>query len=778
MAKKRILLFILIIAIMLLAGCDATSLSFKEDSYTVGVNKSIDISIKVIPFNADVTLTVSNSTIAKVDGLTITGLKTGLTTLTITSGKKTDTATLIVSDVTTPDEQQYQEIKGYTVNFFLSNFDEVYDSKGVLYEAPLLDTKSYFENQTVNDLVPTIIGYSVDGWYLDANCTNKYANQPITSNFDLYCKATVLENAFLFDSNKYVSGILYKNIPHENLIFPDKTNQNETCLGIADHAFMDDTIIKEITIPDSYTYIGTQAFAGCTELTTVNTGASSQLQRIGALAFSITCTTKVSETTSEVTDDLNLSDYQILAYIVQMVFEASGQDSDVQTDTEPDVTYVLNTNPCSKLTTFNLPDSITEIGTCAFYGCSNYTFELPNSLEMIRQGAFSGTKVTSIDLTYVRNIYSYAFSDCTMLNTVTNASNVRYCGGHAFDKCKFITDVLEANGVAYADTILVESYKTYGRGKGSGKLVLANDTTLLGNYVFYGDKHDELTVFFPETDHLVYIGAEAFLKTSGVNLVVPQDLIDDYTTGYPEYASLFCYKQVVTIEGSSATTNCGIHTFLVFPNGTVKYDSYAPYIDTDSNVHIADTINLTLTTDFPSALINRINRINMRAFNLGAYQNANLNTIILGNTIEIGYMAIYNCPNLSTINLTNSNHIVSLANSSSIQFSTLSSSLVIIVNRNEMSDYAQQWSTNTTAVSKLRCYITVSLNIINYEDCGLSQMSLANVQVLNNTNVSEIDISPYLTGYSITWYLDAYKTNPATTIPNNNITLYGYGIAE
>ena len=49
MAKKRILLFILIIAIMLLAGCDATSLSFKEDSYTVGVNKSIDIGIKVIP---------------------------------------------------------------------------------------------------------------------------------------------------------------------------------------------------------------------------------------------------------------------------------------------------------------------------------------------------------------------------------------------------------------------------------------------------------------------------------------------------------------------------------------------------------------------------------------------------------------------------------------------------------------------------------------------------------------------------------------------------------
>ena len=98
-----------------------------------------------------------------------------------------------------------------------------------------------------------------------------------TINFNLKEKKATLKEVKLGDG--------VKNIP--NNFLSECTNletlrKSETVLQkIGNHAF-EHTNITSITIPDSVTAIGEQAFNGCTSLTEVNISKNSKLETIGS----------------------------------------------------------------------------------------------------------------------------------------------------------------------------------------------------------------------------------------------------------------------------------------------------------------------------------------------------------------------------------------------------------------------------------------------------------------------------------------------------------------
>jgi len=182
-------------------------------------------------------------------------------------------------------------------------------------------------------------------------------------------------------------------------------------------AFQDCTGLTSISIPNSVTSIGTSAFAGtglsAMALETVTFTAGSQLQTISSYAFEY-CT--------------NLTGISI-----------------------PDSVRSIGSyafSNCTKLTSINIPASVYSIGIGPAYGCtlltgitvdeSNPYFTSQDGIlynkaktNLIQvPGAISGTVAIPDS---VRSIGSYAFSNCTSLDSITIPANVTSIGGSAFE---------------------------------------------------------------------------------------------------------------------------------------------------------------------------------------------------------------------------------------------------------------------------------------------------------------------------------------------------------
>lgn len=154
---------------------------------------------------------------------------------------------------------------------------------------------------------------------------------------------------------------------------------NYNVVNIGDFSFRA-THVTSVTLPESLTSIGIQAFFRCQSLVSVHLPQS--LTDIGDAAF----------------------------------------------------------NLCENLTAVNLPDSLKIVR--GFGGCKSLTsIKLPDNLEQIWEGAFqecSGlTEITIPDKVY--NIRQYAFAECYGLQSISMPESVEYIGIYAFENCNLIS---------------------------------------------------------------------------------------------------------------------------------------------------------------------------------------------------------------------------------------------------------------------------------------------------------------------------------------------------
>lgn len=670
--KTKILLAVcfLILCCAFLCACDAYSLSFTEETYYVEAGKSVTPAVSIKPKNNSYVLSVANETVASVseDGKTVTGLKSGATTtLYVRSGKKTAEATLIVSSVKSPTDMDYSTYKQYTVTFRLANYADV----GL--DSEIVSVGIYYETDSISENLPYYRGYDVSGWYKDKACTQALdrTGDLVYSNLDLYCKATMLDNPFTFNGLAEVSGLLFDNLPHAMLNFPEETPQGQQVTGIADGAFSGDKLVQTVSIPATYTRIGDFAFAGCKNLKTVNIAEGSVLQSIGQFAFGYT---KETETNDE------------------------------DEETEPTVT--AGDVACEKLAEINLPDSVSEIGAFAFYGCESLVLNgIPSSLSVLPYGVFGKTKINNVDFSNVTDISAYAFFDCPDLTILTHTQNVESCEKAAFLNSKFYKKAISTSPyTVYADTILVKCSEPNGK-LTLGRVTLPENATLIADGAFNGDNQTEMTVYFGKEG--VLIGDDAFRDAVGVCLVVPEESLESYKAENPYYVSHFCTPLIWT-EEDPEKVNFGKHTLLKFDDSTYFYDKYERLV-------VNERLKSASTIDF-SKLPNgsRIRRINARAFNLEEKNiRSSLTTMIFSSSIaDVAFMAILNCNNLKRIDLT---ALLSPPNieADSFQFRTLGTwdpltgsfknngSCLLYVKRDDKDLYMQVWANKGDAQTRV-----------------------------------------------------------------------------
>lgn len=223
------------------------------------------------------------------------------------------------------------------------------------------------------------------------------------------------------------------------VVIPSKIN-GVTVTTIGTDAFLG-LNITSVTIPASVTEIGSNAFAGCTNLTIVNyagdwsnltiqSGNPAVQDAANAPLFDFEFTPdntavivtnyKYNGAAADVTIP---SRYQ--GKPVTTIGHAAFFNSAVTSVTIPDSVTSISDEAfinCPKLTNISIPNSVTYIGFSAFSSCTSLkSITLPSSLSFISGALFLGcSQLTTIHIPVsVTSIGNNAFADCPSLMTVT-----------------------------------------------------------------------------------------------------------------------------------------------------------------------------------------------------------------------------------------------------------------------------------------------------------------------------------------------------------------------
>ena len=304
-------------------------------------------------------------------------------------------------------------------------------------------------------------------------------------------------------------------------------------------AFHQKDQITSVTIPDSVTYIGEDAFRGCTSLTTVTFIGNSTVTSIEPYTF----------------------------------------------------------NGCYALTSINLPDSITSIKEGAFHNCvSLESLKLPNSLESIDSLAFYDCgKLTELNLpaafkTFGDNPFAYCYK-LANINVAEDNATYKSIDGNLYSKDgtkllkyapgKTETSFRTPDGVttiaksafndvdAIEDIVLGYTVTTIEVGAFADcsnlkSIDIPAAVTSIGNRAFYSCSSLE-SVTFGENSQLKTIGEAAFRSTNLKMFIVPDMVTYIGKQAFYNCNSLTSLTLGDSVEyiGDEAFMNCPLETLII-----------------------------------------------------------------------------------------------------------------------------------------------------------------------------------------------------------------------
>lgn len=300
-----------------------------------------------------------------------------------------------------------------------------------------------------------------------------------------------------------------------------------------------------------------------------------------------------------------------------------------------------------------IKDGITEIGFCAFSGCTNLESVDLGEVKIIGDKAFAAClSLASIEIPdTVESIGYQAFYGCLNLKAIRIGNGVEHIGVQAFYETNYYWNEDNwDNGVLYIDNYLIKAGSVENK-----SYTIKDGTRVIAPRAFSTTHITSVTI----PDSVVEIGEHAF-SGNGYTLTsveLPQNL-----KRIGDYAFLHC-SDLTEISIPAKVESIGIAAFLNCSIAKFEVDENNPYFCTDESgvLYSKDKTSLIFyptaksTTEYtvPESVVS----INDYAFAL----SKNLKKISLSESIaSFGFGAFADCKSLEDINI--SDNITSLNN--------------------------------------------------------------------------------------------------------------------
>lgn len=299
---------------------------------------------------------------------------------------------------------------------------------------------------------------------------------------------TYLRNMDLPDSMTSIGALAFnKCLNLVNIHLPDSITE------IDDHAFEGCGSLKAVRLPSGIDSISSATFKGCIGLESITVPANVETINSGAfndcrsLKEVLGCTGLVSIRDSAFLNCTSLSKMELGPVLRNMM-------------------YSMTFANCTSLESISLPESLETLGKETFMGCTSLkSIALPSKITEIREGAFMGcTSFTDIAFSRsVVKIENSAFEN-TGITNMHLPGTITFIGKRAFAGCPSLTDVTLNH-----TTIEFVSEELFYGSPALKNIGLPNSVVSIRGYAFYGTAVEYIDL----GDRVRSIGTKAFADT-------------------------------------------------------------------------------------------------------------------------------------------------------------------------------------------------------------------------------------------------------------------------